>query len=154
MRALCLASTLFLFFMLPGGKAQDPSSTPSTDLNRASDGPFSKEPYVFEELERKVKFEADGTGQRDLTWRVRVQSESAVREFGLFVYPFASSFESLEILFVHVRKPDGTVIETPLSEIQELDTAISRQAPMYIDEREKHIPVKSLAVGDVLNTAS
>jgi tetratricopeptide (TPR) repeat protein len=133
------------------GRAQDhPNSTASMDLNPPSDGAYSKEPYVFEEIERKVRFEADGTGQRDVAWRVRVQSESAVREFGLITYPFASSFESLEVLFVHVRKPDGTVIETPPSDIQELDTAISRQAPMYTDEREKHIAVKSLAVGDVL----
>jgi len=134
MLTLGLASILFLFFMLPGGKAQDPGSTPSPDLTRPSAGSYSKEPYVSEEIARKVRFEADGTGQRDVTWRVRVQSESAVREFGLIVYPLASSFETLEVLFVHVRKPDGTVIETPLSEIQELDTAISRQAPMYTDE--------------------
>src|SRR5215469_4194518 len=125
--------------MLPGGKAQDPGSTPSPDLTRPSAGSYSKEPYVFEEIERKVRFEADGTGQRDVTWRVRIQSESAVREYGLIVYPFASSFESLEVISVHVRKPDGTVVETPTSDIQELDTAVSRQAPMYTDEREKHI---------------
>jgi hypothetical protein len=49
-----------------------------------------------------------------------------------------------------VRKPDGTVVETPASEIQELDSAVSRQAPMYTDQREKHIAVKSLSVGDKL----
>lgn len=151
MRTFRLVSALILFCLLPCGKAQDHSnSTVSTNLSPQFDGAYSKEPYVFEEIERKVRFEADGKGQRDVTWRVRVQSESAVREFGLITYPFASSFESLEVLFVHVRKPDGTIIETPPSDIQELDTAISRQAPMYTDEREKHIAVKSLAVGDVL----
>jgi tetratricopeptide (TPR) repeat protein len=143
MRGLCLAFILFSFLVLPRVKTQDTNPRPS-------EGPYSKEPYVFEEIERKVKFQADGTGQRDLTWRVRVQSESAVRELGLIVYPFASSFESLEVISVRVRKPDGTVIETPPSEVQELDTAISRRAPMYTDEREKHIAVKSLAVGDVV----
>jgi hypothetical protein len=138
-----LAFILFSFLVLPRVEAQDTNPRPS-------EGPYSKEPYVFEEIERKVKFQADGTGQRDLTWRVRVQSESAVRELGLIVYPFASSFESLEVISVHVGKPDGTVIETPPSEVQELDTAISRRAPMYTDEREKHIAVKSLAVGDVV----
>src|SRR5215470_6605229 len=151
MRFFRLVSTLFLFCMLPWGKAQDrPNSTASTNVNPPSDDTYSKEPYVFEEIERKVRFEADGTGQRDVTWRVRIQSESAVREYGLIVYPFASSFESLEVISVHVRKPDGTVVETPTSDIQELDTAVSRQAPMYTDEREKHIAVKFLGVGDVL----
>jgi hypothetical protein len=73
-----------------------------------------------------------------------------VREFGLLTYPFASSFESLEVVYARVRKPDGSVVETPASEIQELDSAVSRQAPMYTDQREKHIAIKSLSASDVL----
>jgi len=111
---------------------------------------YSKEPYVFELIERNVRFEADGKGQHDLTLRVRIQSESAVHEFGLLAYPYASSFETLDVVYVRVRHSDGTVIETPPSDIQELDTAVSREAPMYTDEREKHIAVKSLTIGDVL----
>ncbi len=111
---------------------------------------YSKEPFVVELLEQKERFEADGKGQRELTLRVRVQSESAVRQFGLLVYPFASTFESLEVVYARVRKPDGTVIETPASDVQELDSAVSREAPMYTDEREKHVAIKSLTVGDIL----
>jgi tetratricopeptide (TPR) repeat protein len=111
---------------------------------------YSKEPYVFELIQTKVRFEADGKGQREVTIRARVQSESAVRELGLLAYPFASSFESLEVVYVRVRKPDGSVVETPQSDVQELDSAVSREAPMYSDTREKHIAVKSLTVGDVL----
>jgi len=111
---------------------------------------FADEPYVVEQLRTIVRFEADGKSQRETIVRIRVQSESAVREFGLLVYPFMSSFESFDVVYTRVRKPDGTVVETPTSEIQELDSAVSRQAPMYTDQREKHIAVKSLAVGDVL----
>jgi tetratricopeptide (TPR) repeat protein len=111
---------------------------------------YTGDPYIFELIETQVRFEADGRGQRDLTTRVRIQSESAVREFGLQVYSYASSFESLDVLSVRVRKPDGTTLETPPSDIQELDTAVSRAAPMYSDQREKHIAVKSLAVSDVV----
>jgi transglutaminase-like putative cysteine protease len=114
---------------------------------------YANEPYVVEEFRRVYRFEADGKGQRDLNIRIRVQSESAVREFGLLVYPFSTSFENLEVLSVRVRKPDGTVVETPADDIQELDAAVSREAPMYTDEREKHIAVKSLAVGDVLEAS-
>ncbi len=116
--------------------------TPVTD--------YSKEPFVVELLEQHERFEADGKGQRELTLRVRVQSESAVRQFGLLVYPFASTFESLEVVYARVRKPDGTVIETPASDVQELDSAVSREAPMYTDEREKHVAIKSLSAGDIL----
>ena len=107
-------------------------------------------PFVVELLQTKVNFEADGKGSRDTVVRIRMNSESAVRDFGLLVYPFASSFDSLEVRYVRVRKPDGSVVETPSSDIQELDSAVSREAPMYTDQREKHIAVKSLSVGDLL----
>jgi transglutaminase-like putative cysteine protease/tetratricopeptide (TPR) repeat protein len=111
---------------------------------------YADEPYVVERLQTKVRFEADGKRQRETSIRVRVQSESAVKQFGLLVYPYMASFESLELVYAGVRKPDGTVVETPASEVQELDSAVSREAPMYTDEREKHIAIKSLGAGDVL----
>src|SRR6266550_3333168 len=108
------------------------------------------EPYVFELVQNKIAFEADGKGYRDLVMRARVKSESAVREFGLLIYPFAASFETVQIPYVRVRKPDGSLVETPASDVQELDSAVSREAPMYTDQREKHVAVKSLSVGDTL----
>jgi tetratricopeptide (TPR) repeat protein len=126
------------------------SPSPASAQDPANAGSFKNEPYVFEQLEHTARFDADGKGERTTYFRIRIQSESAVREFGLLVYPFASSFESLDVQFVRVIRPDGTVLPTPAAEIQELDTAVSREAPMYTDEREKHIPVKSLAVGDIL----
>ena len=140
---LCLATSQGI-----GAQATKTASAPAP--NSSTDSLHSNESYVFEKIERKVSFEPDGKGQRDLTFRVRIQSESAVRQFGLIVYPFASSFESLDVLYVRVLKANGEIVETPLSEVQEIDTAVSRAAPMYTDEREKHIAVKSLAVGDVL----
>jgi tetratricopeptide (TPR) repeat protein/transglutaminase-like putative cysteine protease len=126
------------------------SPSPATTSKLSTADQYSQEPYVFELVERNIRFEADGKGQHDLTLRVRIQSESAVHEFGLLVYPYASSFETLDVLYVRVRRPDGTVIETPPTDIQELDTAVSREAPMYTDQREKHIAVKSLSIGDIL----
>src|SRR5207249_5919359 len=68
----------------------------------------------------------------------------------LLIYPFAASFETVQIPYVRVRKPDGSLVETPASDVQELDSAVSREAPMYTDQREKHVAVKSLSVGDTL----
>ena len=111
---------------------------------------YSKEPYIYDLIQTKARFDADGKSQRELTVRVRIQSESAVRELGLLTYSFASSFETLDVVYVRVRKPDGTVVETPPSDVQELDSPVSREAPMYSDQREKHVAVKSLVIGDVL----
>jgi hypothetical protein len=111
---------------------------------------FPKEAYVFEMLHTHVRFEADGTGSREMTGRIRVQSEAATHDLGLLRFSYASTFESLNIDYVRVRKPDGTVVVTPASDVQEVDSEVSRQAPMYTDEREKHIAVKALGSGDVL----
>jgi hypothetical protein len=126
--------------------AQTKSTAPAPVQN------FADEPYVIEHLSAAVRFEADGTGQREQVARIRIQSESGVRQFGLLVYPYMASFETFEVVYVKVRKPDGSVVETPSSEMQDLDSAVSREAPMYTDQRERHIAVKSLAVGDVLET--
>jgi tetratricopeptide (TPR) repeat protein len=111
---------------------------------------FSKEAYVLEMLHTRVRFEADGTGSRELTGRIRVQSEAAIHDLGLLRFSYASTFESLNVDYVRVRKPDGTVVLTPASDVQEVDSEVSRQAPMYTDQREKHIAVKALGSGDVL----
>jgi len=111
---------------------------------------FPKEAYVFEILHTHVRFEADGTGSREMTGRIRVQSEAATHELGLLRFSYASTFESLNIDYVRVRKPDGTVVVTPASDVQEVDSDVSRQAPMYTDQREKHVAVKALGSGDIL----
>src|SRR5579862_1061604 len=149
LKSACLVVLLSLLPVVV--RAQDTrESKPLTVMVAPSAEDYSKEPYIFELIQNKVRFEADGKGQRELTIRARVQSESAVRELGLLTYSFASGFESLDVVYVRVRKPDGSVVETPPSDVQELDSAVSREAPMYSDEREKHVAVKSLTVGDVL----
>jgi uncharacterized protein DUF3857/transglutaminase superfamily protein/tetratricopeptide repeat protein len=145
--SVCLA--LFVSLIPSVMTAQAPSSAQGRPDLRSQDY-LAKESYVFESIQNRVRFEAEGKGQRDVIFRVRIQSESSVREFGLLAYPFAASFETLDVVYARVRKPDGTVIETPAADVQELDSAVSREAPMYTDEREKHLAIKSLSVGDIL----
>lgn len=110
---------------------------------------YSQESFVIEELTSRVSFETGGTGTRETRARVRMQSENGVRQFGLLVFSFFGSTEQLEVE-VRVRKPDGTIVVTPPENIQELPAEISRTAPSYSDLREKHIVVKSLGLGDIL----
>ena len=151
-----LLTCLFLTHNLlssPFTQGQTPPVSPaatSAPTKLSNDESYGKEPYIYELIQSAARFEPDGKGHRDLILRVRIQSESAVHEFGLLVYSFSSKFESLEVIYARVRKPDGTVVETPASDIQELDSAVSHEAPMYTDEREKHIAIKSLGIGDIL----
>ena len=148
---LASLTLLLVVCSVPAQQAPPPpapasSNSPKNSAAVAKD----EEPYVIELLQNKLVLEADGKGSRELVMRAQIKSESAVREFGLLPYPFAASFESVDVLYARVRKPDGSIVETPPSDIQEVDSAVSREAPMYTDQREKHVAVKSLSVGDVL----
>ena len=46
------------------------------------------------------------------------------------------------------------MVVTPLEETQEITSEISRLAPFYTDQREKHVAVKGLAPGDILEYSS
>src|SRR5258706_4855818 len=114
---------------------------------------YSQEAFVMERYLRKVKLENDGTSLREDSARVRVQSDAGVRQYGLLTFSYPSATGVFEIDYVRVRKPDGTVVETPSENIQDMAAEITREAPFYSDLREKHIAVKGLGVGDVLEFA-
>ncbi len=146
----CSASLvgIAIFFLLTGtASAQVP---PSPKPAKDHPSPFSSESFVVQSLQTKIRFESDGTGSREVVARIHIQSEAALRSFGLLAFSYNHSSESLDILYVRCRKPDGTVMPTPLADIQDLDSEITRNAPMYTDQREKHIAVKSLSVGDTV----
>ena len=110
----------------------------------------SQEALVVEQFSRKEKFENDGTSSRQDTARIRVQSEAGVQRYGLLSFSYASGTGSFEVKYVRVRKPDGSVVDTPPDNMQDMSAQITREAPFYSDIHEKHIAVKGLTVADVL----
>ncbi len=111
---------------------------------------LSEEAAVIEQSLSKASFEADGTSVRESTKRVRIQSDAGVQVFGILSVGYQKAFEEAEIVYVRVYKPDGAIVTTPLDDIQDIEAEITREAPFYSDLREKHIAVKGLGVGDVL----
>ncbi|HLV89148.1 MAG TPA: DUF3857 domain-containing protein [Candidatus Sulfotelmatobacter sp.] len=111
---------------------------------------FSKEAYVFERWQTHVQYEADGTGYRERAAEVRIVSEAGVKAFAVLTFPYTSADETVEFDYIRVRKPDGTVVKTPDYNIQDMPAEVSRAAPLYSDVHEKHVAVKGLSVGDVL----
>jgi tetratricopeptide (TPR) repeat protein len=111
---------------------------------------YSQEPYVIEQLYRRIHFEKDGTGRREAILRVRVQSEAGVRQWGQLVFAYNSANEQIEIPYVRVIKADGSVVTAGNDAIQDLTSPILRYAPIYTDYREKHVTVPSLRPGDIL----
>jgi tetratricopeptide (TPR) repeat protein len=112
----------------------------------------SKEAFVDEDDLTKVVFENDGTGTREQTLRMRIQSDAGVQRYSVLSFAYQEATETVEIVYVRVRKPDGTVITTPAENILDMPSEITRQAPFYSDLHEKHVAVKGLTAGDVLES--
>jgi len=159
-RSLFLSVPVFVSLVFaPVGRAQDQTKLPSAPskavsgqekATSASDALFAKEGVVYEKIATVIHYEADGLGEKTLTVVARIQSEGAVHEAGLLTFGYASGEEQLQPVYVRVRKPDGTVVDTPATDAQDMPTEVTRDAPFYSDLRELQIPVKSLSVGDKL----
>ena len=111
---------------------------------------YSQEAVVVEQLRTAYRFERDGTGQRELSLRVKVQSDAGVERFGQLIFAYSAANEKLDMDFVRVRKADGTVVNAATTDIQDLSAPVAREAPVYTDLRQKHITVPGLRPGDVL----
>ena len=108
---------------------------------------YSQEPYVIEHYHQTMRYENDGTGREQLDAQVKVVSESGVQGLGQLKIGYSALSDKLDIVYVRVRKPDGTVITAQESAIQDLTTP---NAPVYTDYHEKHVSVPSLRPGDVM----
>jgi tetratricopeptide (TPR) repeat protein/transglutaminase-like putative cysteine protease len=111
---------------------------------------YSKEAYVIERYLTRLSAENDGTGTREMTAEVKMLAEAGVKAFAVLNFTYTSANEVVDVDYVRVRKPDGTVVKTPDYNIQDLPGEVTRAAPLYSDIHEKHVAVKGLAVGDVL----
>lgn len=130
--------------------AQLPTETPP-----AQPGPvqspippdYSQEAYVIEHNRQVMRYENDGTGREQLNAQIKIVSESGVQALGQLKIGYSALSDKLDIVYVRVRKPDGSVVTAQESAIQDLTTP---NAPVYTDYHEKHVSVPSLRPGDVL----
>jgi tetratricopeptide (TPR) repeat protein len=111
---------------------------------------YSQEPFVIESYATTARYENDGTGERDLEVRIRVQSEAGVQQLGELVFGFNSANEQMRVQSVRVHKTDSTVVAAAPEAVKEMTAPLARDAPVYTDYKEKHITVPSLHTGDSL----
>jgi tetratricopeptide (TPR) repeat protein len=111
---------------------------------------YTQESFVIEKLNAHYRFEADGTGRKELVARIRVQSEAGVQQWGQLQMGYNSANERVEIPYVRVLQADGTVVKAGDDAVQDLSAPVEHEAPVYTDFRQKHITVPGLRPGDVL----
>jgi tetratricopeptide (TPR) repeat protein len=125
-------------------------SAPALTAEEKPKPDYSQEAYVIEKLRTAERFENDGTGRREFTAVVRIQTESGVEEFGQLQHGYNSANESAEIGYVRVHKPDGSVVTAGPDAVQDLTAPVARVAPAYTDYHQKHVTVPGLRPGDRL----
>jgi tetratricopeptide (TPR) repeat protein/transglutaminase-like putative cysteine protease len=139
----------FLSLLPAAALAQKPEVKPSTDTS-AKPRDYSQEAYVVEQLSTRYRFENDGTGRKEVTARIKVQSEAGVEQWGQLVMGYNSANERVEIPYVRVLQANGRVVTAAPDAVQDLSAPVEREAPVYTDYRQKHITVPGLRPGDVL----
>jgi len=126
------------------------SAKSAADATLATTPDYAQESFVIEQMHSHYRFEADGTGRKETTARIRVQSEAGVQQWGQLLEGYNSASEKVEIPYVRVIKEDGTVIKASDDAVQDLSAPIEREAPVYTDYRQKHVTVPGLRPGEVL----
>ena len=136
--------------------AQDSSNHKSTPHKSPPPAPkpppadYSQEPFVIEQYHTTARFENDGTSERDLAVRVRVQSDAGVQQLGELVFGYNSANEVMDVRFVRVKKKDGSVVTATADAVKDMTASVARDAPEYTDYKEKHVTVPSLHAGDTI----
>ena len=121
------------------------SQTPPTAPKGAPD--YSQQAFVTEHYSESFRFENDGTGREQIDARIKVNSDAGVQALGQLKVGYSALSDKLEIGYVRVIKPDGSVVTAQDSAVQDVTYP---NALMYTDYHEKHISVPALRPGDVL----
>jgi tetratricopeptide (TPR) repeat protein len=134
-----------------GAKASEArQSDTSASKPEAAKHDYSQEAFVVEQYRSTYRFESDGTGRKETTARIKVQSEAGVQQWGQIQVGYNSANERVEIAYVRVIKADGTVVKAGADAVQDLSAPLEQQAPVYTDYRQKHITVPGLRPGEIL----
>jgi tetratricopeptide (TPR) repeat protein len=111
---------------------------------------YSREASVIEKYRTVWRFEADGTGRREVSVRVKIHNETGVQQWGQLLFAYSAASERIDVGPVRVHKADGTIVTATADAVQDLTSAVERAAPVYTDFREKHVTVPGLRPDDTL----
>lgn len=128
-------------------KAKTPLAPPAA-AEKAAD--YSQQAFVIEKYLTKIRFENNGTSEREQITRIRIQTQAGVQAFGELHFPYNAANDKIEVTSVKVTKPNGAVTTAGPDAVQDLTAPVAREAPIYSDLHQKDIVVPGLAAGDVL----
>jgi len=102
-------AAIIIFTLAPATFAQQstppPKTTSSVEAKKPAVPDFSNESVVIEKFVTTVRFENDGTGEREQQLRARVQNQTGVQQLGELIFPYNEANEKVELR--HLRACDG-----------------------------------------------
>jgi tetratricopeptide (TPR) repeat protein len=100
-----------------------------------------------------VRFENDGTGERDLSVRMHVENAIGAQQLRALSFNYDSATEKMELAYLRVRKPDGSVVNAPASAASDApasNASGAKNASANSSAHEFHVTLPPLAAGDAL----
>ena len=91
MKRLLLGLLGALCVCAPAVPQDAPAPSASKDSAAAAKPDYSQEPFVFQQYSTKIRFENDGTGERDYVARILVQSDAGVQALGELTFGYNSA---------------------------------------------------------------
>src|SRR5581483_4018700 len=86
----------------------------------------SKEAIVVEHYVSHNTFQDDGNAIREVSAVVHVQAEAGVQALAVLRFQYSTETEAVDIEYVRVRKPDGSLVLTPAYNIQDMPGEVTR----------------------------
>lgn len=145
----------------PQARASESPSAPSAQRALVSSGArpkarastgHSRSDVTVEQYVTTVRFQNDGTGERALSVRMRIESAIGAQQLRELSFDYDSATEKIELGYLRVRKPDGTLVNAPAGSgtDESAARAPAKNAPAYASVRQFHVALPSLAAGDTL----
>ncbi len=137
-------------------RAQAPLITPAGDPSVSSDtiyrlavkaADYPDEAYVYLLDDGVVRYEADGRGTRTYRQVVQILKQEAAEDFAEFQFSYSAGREKLQINWMRVLKPDGTVVTAAPAQEQESDAPVTLASPMYSDLRRHRVTLGGVGPG-------
>jgi tetratricopeptide (TPR) repeat protein len=127
------------------------SSNTTASSRQPLRGDYSQQPLVIEHYATTVRFENDGTGQRDIAARIRIQSDAGAQQLSDLVFSYNALNERVEVRYARVRRPSAAeVVAADSSAIRDIPIALAHDAPAFANCKELHIDLPMLAAGDTV----
>ena len=126
---------------------QPSNRTAAAEHPRKSAPDDSKEPFIIESYSTIARFENDGTGEQELIVRARAQNDAGAQQLHELVFPCNAANQQVEIRYVRVRRPDGTLTNAAADAAKDTPQV---PEPAYANLKVKHVAVPPLAPGDTL----